>query len=418
MALALKDRVQQTGTANTTVSFTLSGSVTGFQSFAVVGDTNTTYYAATEASGSWEVGIGTYSTTGPTLTRTTILASSNAGSAVTFSGTVNVFVTLPSTFIRFEQSENTTAPNATVYVSAITSSAGSTNADVAIVAKGTGATTAQVADSTATGGNKRGQYATDWQKSRSAAAQVASGLYSFIGSGDGNRASGNWSVIGGGFVNTVNQSSAAVLGGQNNTASAGSSIVGGGDSNTASGGFSAIVGGANNLADASYSFVSGGSLGTTRGIIGYHVFPACYGIVGFTAGLSQSGLLLVGTVTTNATATVLTSDGSAASTNNQVILPNNSAYYVKGSIIANVTGASNTKSWDFIATIKRGANAAATSIVGVVALNVQAADAGASAWAVAITANTTNGGLAVTVTGQASTTIRWVCKLETTEVTY
>jgi hypothetical protein len=418
MALALKDRVQQTGTANTTVSFTLSGSVTGFQSFAVVGDTNTTYYAATEASGSWEVGIGTYSTTGPTLTRTTILASSNAGSAVTFSGTVNVFVTLPSTFIRFEQSENTTAPNATVYVSAITSSAGSTNADVAIVAKGTGATTAQVADSTATGGNKRGQYATDWQKSRSAAAQVASGLYSFIGSGDGNRASGNWSVIGGGFVNTVNQSSAAVLGGQNNTASAGSSIVGGGDSNTASGGFSAIVGGANNLADASYSFVSGGSLGTTRGIIGYHVFPACYGIVGFTAGLSQSGPLLVGTVTTNATATVLTSDGSAASTNNQVILPNNSAYYVKGSIIANVTGASNTKSWDFIATIKRGANAAATSIVGVVALNVQAADAGASAWAVAITANTTNGGLAVTVTGQASTTIRWVCKLETTEVTY
>ena len=96
MALALNDRVQQTGTANTTVSFTLSGSVTGFQSFAVVGNGNTTYYAATDASGSWEVGIGTYSTSGPTLTRTTILASSNSGSAVTFSGTVNVFVTYPS----------------------------------------------------------------------------------------------------------------------------------------------------------------------------------------------------------------------------------------------------------------------------------------------------------------------------------
>lgn len=96
MALALNDRVQQTGTANTTVSFTLSGSVTGFQSFAVVGNSNTTYYAATDASGNWEVGIGTYSTTGPTLTRTTILASSNSGSAVTFSGTVNVFVTYPA----------------------------------------------------------------------------------------------------------------------------------------------------------------------------------------------------------------------------------------------------------------------------------------------------------------------------------
>jgi hypothetical protein len=97
MAFVLADRVQQTGTANTTVSFTLSGSVTGFQSFSVIGNTNTTYYAATDTSGNWEVGIGTYSTTGPTLTRTTILSSSNSGSAVNaFSGTVTVFVTYPS----------------------------------------------------------------------------------------------------------------------------------------------------------------------------------------------------------------------------------------------------------------------------------------------------------------------------------
>jgi hypothetical protein len=96
MALALNDRVQQQGTANTTVSFTLTSTVTGFQSFAVVGNGNTTYYSSTDASGNWEVGIGTYSTTGPTLTRTTILSSSNSGSAVTFSGTVNVFVTYPS----------------------------------------------------------------------------------------------------------------------------------------------------------------------------------------------------------------------------------------------------------------------------------------------------------------------------------
>ena len=96
MALALNDRVQQTGSANSTVSFTLTGSVTGFQSFAVVGNGNTTYYSAFDATGNWEVGIGSYSTTGPTLTRTTILASSNSGTAVTFSGTVNVFVTYPS----------------------------------------------------------------------------------------------------------------------------------------------------------------------------------------------------------------------------------------------------------------------------------------------------------------------------------
>jgi hypothetical protein len=61
-----------------------------------VGNGNTTYYSSFDATGNWEVGVGTYSTTGPTLTRTTILASSNSGSAVTFSGTVNVFVTYPS----------------------------------------------------------------------------------------------------------------------------------------------------------------------------------------------------------------------------------------------------------------------------------------------------------------------------------
>ena len=96
MALVLADRVQQTGSANFTVSFTLTGSVTGFQSFAGIGNGNTTYYSAFDPSGNWETGIGTYSTTGPTLTRTTIISSSNAGTAVTFSGQVNVFVTQPA----------------------------------------------------------------------------------------------------------------------------------------------------------------------------------------------------------------------------------------------------------------------------------------------------------------------------------
>ena len=109
MALVLADRVQQTGTANTTVSFSLTGAVTGFQSFTVIGNGNTTYYSSTDASGNWEVGIGTYATCG-TLTRTTVLASSNSGSGVTFSGTVNVFVTYPS-----ERSVNLDQSTSTAY---------------------------------------------------------------------------------------------------------------------------------------------------------------------------------------------------------------------------------------------------------------------------------------------------------------
>ena len=96
MALVLIDRAQETATANTTVSFTLSGANTGYQTLAGVGNTNTTYYGATDGT-NWEVGIGTYSTTGPTLTRTTILSSSNSNAAVsTFTSPLNVWVDYPA----------------------------------------------------------------------------------------------------------------------------------------------------------------------------------------------------------------------------------------------------------------------------------------------------------------------------------
>ena len=109
MALVVYDRVQQTGTANTTVSFTLSATTTGYQSFAVVGNGNTTYYSANDGT-NWEVGIGTYSTIGPSLTRTTILSSSNSGSAVTFVGTVTVFCDYPAgKAIILDGSSNSTA---------------------------------------------------------------------------------------------------------------------------------------------------------------------------------------------------------------------------------------------------------------------------------------------------------------------
>jgi hypothetical protein len=814
MPLVLANRVQETGTANTTVSFTLTGAVPGFQSFATIGNTNTTYYSATDGSSNWEVGLGTYSTTGPTLTRTTIYASSNAGSAVTFSGVVSVFVTYPSgrsvnldasgnvsalgtvasgtwqgstigvayggtgvttstgansvvlrdangnitvnrisqelqtitasggttvltaasdfnqqlvgtgghtyrlpdattltdttafqfnnnatgtltiqnnasavigtvapggaagialmsnatvagtwdvhgyipenvtwgtnalalgttvisggtwqggtiqsgyggtgltTFAgannalystsasalaagtlpvaaggtgtstpslvagtnvtisgsfpnqtinasgggltQFTAAESTTAPNATVYVDSLTAAAASTDADVAFVAKGTGATLAQVPDSTTIGGNKRGTYATDWQKLRITNSEVAAGLgstisggvrntasanysvagggfaniasgqYSFVGSGFNNTCSGSYSIIGGGYQSTLSGNQAVICGGETNSSSQAYTFIGGGKQNTAnSNTYAVIVGGGNNIASGQYSFVGGGGdgvtaanrntasgnwscvtsgqsntasglyssvvggqsnsgsanfssvvggytntasqtasgvfcgnnntasgsnsgvlsgtfntasgnssvvlggdtnlangensavigakSGTNRSIAGAVTFAATVVPVANFVGISQTTTLLLGRQTTDATATRLTSNTVAAGTTNQVILPNNSAYYVKGSIIATVTGGGDTKSWDFIATIKRGANAAATSIVGAVTLNVQAADAGASTWVVAITADTTNGGLAVTVTGQASTTIRWVAKLESTEVTF
>lgn len=106
MALVVKDRVQETTNTTGTGTVTLAGAVTGFQDFSVIGDGNTCYYAITSTN-DWEVGIGTYTASGTTLSRDTILESSNSGSAITLSGTSNVFVTYPAEKSGHKDSTNT-----------------------------------------------------------------------------------------------------------------------------------------------------------------------------------------------------------------------------------------------------------------------------------------------------------------------
>jgi hypothetical protein len=100
MALVLADRVKETTTTAGTGTVTLLGAATGFQSFAVVGNGNTTFYTiASQTGNEWEVGVGTYTSSGTLLARTTVLSNS-AGtqpSALSFSaGTKDVFVTYPA----------------------------------------------------------------------------------------------------------------------------------------------------------------------------------------------------------------------------------------------------------------------------------------------------------------------------------
>jgi hypothetical protein len=805
MAFILADRVQETATANTTVSFTLSGAITSYQSFAAIGNTNNTYYGATDGT-NWEVGFGTYSTTGPTLTRDTILSSSNSGSAVTFSGTVTVWCDYPAgkqissdypnnlgvvvpasvtattitgqtarlngtgtnlllqsssltttwtqsnssltggqtdpfggttaailnsgtavsvqhsffqatsyasntftlsiyakagtanfigvylsnpnsgvifnlstgsfstnigtaptsfsitavsgaagwyrcsitvsgaqTFSQFFISEDGTnltftGTSKTITVAAPQLEIGSTantyipttttavygtptlsfsgvstiglesNGSLFVQPAGTGALQAQATTSTTAGGNARGSYATDFQKSRFLASQVASGSSSTIGGGLQSTASGYASTVAGGDTNTASAGYSSVVGGNNNIASGNQASVVNGISNSATGfygfvgtGFTnsttanasvttqsgtmnattavtlsgsnasikvgqyiqgtsiasdtyvaaisgtsltlskvasgsststlsfftphgVVVGGGNNQATGSYSFiggggdagtaanrntasgqwsvvcggqrntasgtgsvvsgggvwssgasiaaniasgegtviaggagngnsgflstisggynnlssgsgsvvtggwsnnanstfstVNGGAAGSTRSIIGNAVFPASDVPLASPNASSQAALLILARQTTDATATALTSNISAASTTNQVILPNNSAYTFKGTLIANVTGGAASSSWEFRGAIERGANAASTVLVGTPRIDNIGYDSAASFWTFALTADTTNGGLRVTVTGQAGTTIRWVAKIETTEVTF
>ena len=114
MALILADRVKETSTTTGNGVFTLAGAASGFQSFAVIGNTNTTFYCiAGQGTNEWEVGIGTYASAGTTLTRTTVLSNSSATepSALSFAaGTKDVFVTYPSEkSVNLDASGNATA---------------------------------------------------------------------------------------------------------------------------------------------------------------------------------------------------------------------------------------------------------------------------------------------------------------------
>jgi hypothetical protein len=98
MALVVKDRVKSSTTTTGTGTITLGAAAAGFQAFSVIGDGNTTYYTIVDTvNGTWEVGIGTYTASGTTLSRDTVLESSNSGSLVNFAaGSKDVFVAYPA----------------------------------------------------------------------------------------------------------------------------------------------------------------------------------------------------------------------------------------------------------------------------------------------------------------------------------
>ena len=139
MPLILKDRVKETCSAPGTGTVTLLGASTGYQSFSAIGDGNTTFYTIADQGGAnWEVGIGTYTASGTTLSRDTVLASSAGGTtkANFSSGTQDVFVTYPA-----EKSVNLDASN---NVSALGTVASGTwqGTAIAITYGGTGQTSA------------------------------------------------------------------------------------------------------------------------------------------------------------------------------------------------------------------------------------------------------------------------------------
>jgi hypothetical protein len=179
---------------------------------------------------------------------------------------------------------------------------------------------------------------------------------------------------------------------------------------TASGVGSVALGGAYATADDSVSIGASSTTGTTIGKIAFSNDKFS------TNGDSQHSIFVLRSDTTDATPEALTTNNSAAGATDQVILPNNSAYAFHGTIVARQQASQGTASaaWKIEGLIRREGSAGTTVLVSSTTTVLD----NTPAWGMALSADTTNGGLKIEVTGAAATNIRFVATINTSEVTY
>ena len=247
------------------------------------------------------------------------------------------------------------------------------------------------------------------------AAAIANNTSSYGATGANSVAIGSLSKSSGadsvaiGDSNLASNGSAVAIGALN-TASGSSSVVLG-KSHTASGLGSACIGGSTSTASNTYSMTFGpyAKASVDNAFI--------FGSKGFfSAGSVQSGKYILYSDTTNATAEALTTNNSTAATTNQVVLPNNSAFAFSGTIVARQQASAGTAcaAWEIKGLIRREGSASTTVLVNSATTVLD----NTPSWGMALSADTTNGGLKIQVTGAASTNIRWVATINTSEVTY
>lgn len=234
-------------------------------------------------------------------------------------------------------------------------------------------------------------------------------------------------ALGGSYASGLDSFAAAIGNNSSGYGANGTNSVAIGSLNkvTSSSGYGTSIGGYSNTSSANWAVTLGGR-SCTAGFdysiaLGYSGTPNAVGKIAFghvsgvSSGVGWGTISLYG-ATTNATPVVLVSNTVAASTNNQVILPNNSAYAFTGTVVARqqASGGTQSAAWKVEGLIRREANAASTTLVA----STVTAISNVPGWTLALSADTTNGGLAVTATGAAATNIRWVATIDSSEVTY
>lgn len=456
------DRVAETTTTTGTGTVTLAGAKTGYQAFTTAFSTGAKVYYCITDNTNWEVGVGTFTTAGTTLSRDSIFASSNAGAAVNWgAGSKDVFCTAPMqsmvgaprlqaktgayTVVASDNGSIINCTSGTFTVSLTAAATLGSGFTCWVWNTGTGVITIDPNSTETVDGVDP---TTEFKLTQGTGVQIVctgtawltgevrvSGASSIgvLGTQLGRNSSGDMAVattgqgamaLGGSYASGTDSFAAAVANNTSSYGAKGANSVAVGQTALSSGQYAVSLG---------YSTTASGTIAVAIGdrtqatqsgsfAFGIKSESSIYGKYAFgsnvfaATGDAQTGTFILRVATTNATPTVLCTSGAAPGTTNQVILPNNSAYAFTGTVVARqqASGGTASAAWKIEGLIRREGSAATTTLI---ASTVTAID-NTPGWTLALSADTTNGGLAITATGAAATNIRWVATVQTSEVTY
>ena len=249
-----------------------------------------------------------------------------------------------------------------------------------------------------------------------------SASYATISGGAESVASGLYSTIGGGYSHSVTQRSATVAGGEQNDATATYATIGGGLSNGASGSAATVAGGQSNVASGPHSFVTGrdntasqeATVATGRGASASVPGERAHSSSVFaTQGDAQHRQFVMRRQTTDATPTALFANAAGTS---PMLMPADTTWAFRALVSARRTDADNESAgYKIEGAVDRNATASTIAFVGTPTVTVLGEDN--AGWDCAISVNTSNGALVITVTGETSKTVRWVAVVDVAQVT-